>query len=92
MADTQLRLEGGRFHAIGSGGWFALRFLAPQSSRTFLSAKDGDECDEQKPQRARDSHAARLWHLHLPAVEPSVETDHALWENHPPKSEAGNED
>ncbi len=26
MADTQLRLEGGRFHAIGSGGWLAFRF------------------------------------------------------------------
>lgn len=25
MADTQLRLEGGRFHAIGSGGWLAFR-------------------------------------------------------------------
>lgn len=57
MADTQLRLEGGRFHAIGSGGWLAFRFLRAWSERPTHDRcliPEGEESEGRETHNASD--------------------------------------
>ena len=45
MADTQLRLEGGHFHAIGSGGLLGLRFSSRYSREPLDEAGFSDRAN-----------------------------------------------